>query len=143
MGPYFGSKFSRKGTLERHKKVWHAYIQMNNPKAICPTNFFKVGAIITCTWVAGLIKKCLPSGGGTYFWNSPKLFFSGYYQQVGLSRSLRQNPSIQGKSIYKVYKYIHPAGDVTGVFDVPGNMTVKIMDAENRWRGYRDINRLN
>ena len=34
----------------------------------------------------------------------------------------------------------HPAGDVTRVFLVPGKVTVKIGDAENRWRGCRDKN---
>ena len=37
---------------------------------------------------------------------------------------------------------MHPAGDVTRVFVVPEKVTVKIGDAENWWRGWRDKNRL-
>ena len=37
----------------------------------------------------------------------------------------------------------HPAGDVTRVFVVSGNVTVKIGNAEKKWRGCRDKNLIN
>ena len=46
--------------------------------------------------------------------------------------------------IYCLQRYpTRTAGDVTGVIVVPRRVTVKIGDAENRWRGCRETNRLN
>ena len=42
----------------------------------------------------------------------------------------------------KTQAVFHPEGDVTSVFKVPGKATVKIGDAESRWRGCCDKNRL-
>ena len=42
----------------------------------------------------------------------------------------------------KTQAVFHPAGVVITVFAVPGKVTVKIGDAENRWRGYWYQNRL-
>ena len=39
--------------------------------------------------------------------------------------------------------YAHPVGDVRRVSVVPGKVTVKIGDVENRWWGCWDKNRLN
>ena len=55
----------------------------------------------------------------------------------------RKNINMNLSESYLLLLYLyHPTGDVTRVFVVQGKVTVKIGEAENWWRGYRDNNQL-
>ena len=105
------------------------------------------------TWqITGSIKLWNP-GHVTYYNGVTRLTSEKYfsvqstvYNNQNVTKSVQYVTQSYGRPRTKTEvttnTYIHSAGDVTWASVMPRKVTVNIGDAENRYRGYRDKNRL-